>query len=261
VCRSRYRVVYSFSHYVLSFASALCPPRVVRVCYRQRLSLCLVIPTPSPPPAADPPAAAPPLRPPPPSPSPSCAPAPQPLSACFSCFPSILTTGRQFGPPSATTMLAAGTVTTGSASRSGAPAVCHARAPRGAPRAACGTRRASRCRRRRALPVAALRRRHGALVSLSLHFSALDPKFSQTPPPPKKGMSIRCLQNLLGVAPKPWGPSKTLGSLHVGARAGAASKPDAAPARAWPAPGQSGDAVRQEKEKCSPGSHVMGRRP
>ena len=41
------------------------------------------------------------------------------------------------------------------------------------------------------------------------------------PPPPKKGMSIRNpkFPKTLGSPPKPWGPSKTLGSLHVGARA------------------------------------------
>jgi hypothetical protein len=57
---------------------------------------------------------------------------------------------------------------------------------------------------------------------------------------PRFPKTLGFLQNL-GVPPKPWGPSKTLGSLqNLGVpprgRAGAASR--AAPARAWPAPGQ-----------------------
>ena len=76
--------------------------------------------------------------------------------------------------------------------------------------------RASRCRRQRTLLVAALRGRRTresppapwrARFSLAPFFSAPRPQSFQTPPPPKRSMSIRCLQ-------KPWGSSKTLGSLR-----------------------------------------------
>ena len=92
------------------------------------------------------------------------------------------------------------------------------------------------------------RRRHGALVSLSLHFSQrLDPKVFRPLLRPKKACQLGASKNL-GVPPKPWGPSETLGSLqNLGisprGRAGAASR--AAPARAWPAPEVPGDATRQ----------------
>ena len=104
-------------------------------------------------------------------------------------------------------MLAAGTVTTGSASRSGAPAVPRSSASRCAARCSWYASHVAMppptCTASARASPAPWRARYSLAPSLT----APRPQVFQTPPPPKKGMSIRCLQ-------KPWGSSKTLGSLR-----------------------------------------------